>query len=97
MPDEAVRIWYDGEWKEVTIQVSVSGPTTKVPIVPEAERLIQRGVEMLQWRDLAQAEQRFRQALKVDPRAVPAYNNLASIHRYRGELDEARLFLLCHF
>jgi hypothetical protein len=57
--------------------------------LPEAVNgLLQKGV-MLYRRDRAAADLVFREALALDPEALPIYLCLYKIHTYQGNLDEA--------
>ena len=58
--------------------------------LPEAvNALLQQGV-FAHRSDKAAADRLFRQALALDPTALPSYFCLTKIHTYAGRLDEAR-------
>jgi tetratricopeptide (TPR) repeat protein len=54
-----------------------------------AEELVNEGLQLAAQNELAQAADRFEQALKLKPDLYQAYNNLATTQRRLGELNKA--------
>jgi len=88
--DAVVRVWNQGQWREVQIrQVRISGqPQTQY--TPEVSRLLDEALGVFQQDDHERAEQLFRRVLELEPRAREAYNNLGAIYSHRGEHAQAR-------
>jgi len=57
-------------------------------VPPEVNEILQRGVALYR-HDSEGADKAFREALMLDPEALPTYLCLYKIHTYQGNLDEA--------
>jgi tetratricopeptide (TPR) repeat protein len=89
-PDETLRVWSRGEWREVQLrQYEISGER-EAQYAPQVMELLNQGLQAFQGGDHDQAERLFRRALKQEPRAKEAYNNLGTLYARRGEHERAR-------
>lgn len=90
--DELVRLWIKGQWQEVrTSQFTLS---TEAPAYsPQVVKLLEQGINAMHREDYRSAERAFRDALKLEPRAKDAYNNLASLYSIQGDATQADAML----
>jgi tetratricopeptide (TPR) repeat protein len=84
-PNESLRVWHDGAWQEVQLRGYEVTDEPEAVYSPKVADLINRGMEALRQNKEKQAESLLSQAVKLEPRAKEAYNNLAVIY---GRLDE---------
>ncbi len=88
--DEAVRVWHEGEWREVQLrQYEISGES-EIEYSPQAADLLEQGTRASQQGENEQAERLFQRVLELEPRAKEAYNNLGTIYANREEHAQAR-------
>jgi tetratricopeptide (TPR) repeat protein len=89
MLDSPVRMWLQGQWRDVSMMgFEVSGdPVRNHP--PQVAELTERGVEALNARDGVAAESILRQALALEPNAPDILNNLGLALIQQGRQDEA--------
>jgi tetratricopeptide (TPR) repeat protein len=88
--DETLRVWGGGEWREVQVRQYEISDEPESPYTPEVAELLDQALHVFQQDDQERAEQLFRRALALDPRAKEAYNNLGAIYAHRGEHERAR-------
>jgi tetratricopeptide (TPR) repeat protein len=88
--DETLRVWHSGEWREVQLRGYEISDERERPYSEEVADLLNRGVSASQQNNPDQAERLFRRALKLEPRAKEAYNNLGAIYARRGEHERAK-------
>ncbi|MBN1954686.1 MAG: tetratricopeptide repeat protein [Anaerolineae bacterium] len=91
-PDEPVRVWLDGEWREVQVRGSWVGPR-EWPYAPELHTLMERAVQLGQQKRYREAERVYRQMIATEPRLKEAYANLAAVYAWQGKLVEARALM----
>jgi tetratricopeptide (TPR) repeat protein len=88
--EETLRFWSRGEWRHVQVrQYTISGEPQS-EYAPEVADLLNEGLAAFRQEELEKAKLLFERALKLDPSAKQAYNNLATIHARRGEHDRAK-------
>jgi Flp pilus assembly protein TadD len=85
---ESLRVWLDGEWREVRLRASEVPEEEEYP--PDVAELVNRGIEAHHEGDYDLAERLFQSALELEPQIKQAYNNLGAIHAHRGEHDRAK-------
>jgi Flp pilus assembly protein TadD len=88
--EETLRLWKDGEWREVQLRQYELTDEPDTLYDPGAAELLNRGLTAFQRDDRKQAERLFRRALELDPRVKEAYNNLGTIYAHRGEHERAK-------
>lgn len=88
-PDRPVRVWLDGEWRDILLRVSRIGPK-KWPYDPKLFKKMERAQELDQQRRYRQAEQLYRQVIAAEPRMKEAYANLSALYARQGRVEEAR-------
>jgi tetratricopeptide (TPR) repeat protein len=88
--DDTLRVWLDGEWREVQLRVYEQPEEEEEGYPPEVAELVNRGTQAQQKGDEDLAERLFQQALELEPDVKQAYNNLGAIYAHRGEHDRAR-------
>jgi tetratricopeptide (TPR) repeat protein len=89
-PNENLRVWHDGEWQEVQVRGYEVTDEPEVVYSPQVADLINRGMEALHQDKEKRAESLLSQAVKLDPRAKEAYNNLAVIYGRQDEHERAK-------
>lgn len=91
-PEESVRAWLDGEWREIELRVyeATDAEGRLSDYAPEVVDLLNLGAEASVRGDRAQAEELFERILELDPNVKEAYNNLGAIYAQRGEHERAR-------
>jgi Flp pilus assembly protein TadD len=89
-PDETVRVWREGAWRELQIHRQDLIQERAQPYSQEVADLLNDAQAVFQAGDRKKAELLFRRALELEPRAKEAYNNLGALHSYRGEHEQAR-------
>ena len=88
--DEMVRVWMDGEWREIQLRQFEFIDEPDESYAPEVEDLLNQGRQALEQRDREQAERLYQRALDLEPRATDAYNNLGVIYARRGDHERAK-------
>ena len=88
--DAPVRMWAQGEWKDVLLRQYEISDRPTVQYTPQVAELLNQGLHAYQHDDDQQAEQLFRRALELDSRAKEAYNNLGALYAHRGDHARAR-------
>lgn len=91
-PGEPVRVWLDGEWREVQLQGSWVGPR-EWPYAPELHALMERAVQLSQQKRYREAERVYRQLIAAEPRLKEAYANLAVVSACQGKMAQARALM----
>jgi tetratricopeptide (TPR) repeat protein len=91
-PDQPVRVWLDGEWREVQVRGSWVGPR-EWPYAPELHALMERAVQLGQQKRYREAERVYRQMIATEPRLKEAYANLAAVYAWQGKLAQARTLM----
>lgn len=88
----SVRLWHQGEWKDVTLYgfTITDEPTNEMQHSEEALDLMEKGINHLKARRGAEAEAAFRAVLEIEPDAIDAWNNLSAALSYQGKDEEAR-------
>ena len=89
-PDETLRVWQDGEWREIRLQTYEITDAWDLPYSEEVNTLIERATEADQQGREEEAERLFKRVLRWEPRAKEACNNLGTIYARRGEKGRAR-------
>lgn len=89
-PDETLRVWMEGEWRDVQLRgYEISGQRA-TPYSEEAARALNEGTRALKQGNADKAQRLFQRALELEPRAKEAYNNLGAIHARRQEHERAK-------
>ena len=91
-PNEPVRVWLDGEWREVQVRGSRVG-SREWPYAPELHVLLERAVRLGEQQRYREAERVYRQMMAAEPRLKEAYANLAAIYAWQGKLVQARALM----
>ncbi|MGD1994950.1 MAG: tetratricopeptide repeat protein, partial [Anaerolineae bacterium] len=89
-PDETLRVWQEGAWREVEVRGYLIGDDEGPEHSPEAARALQAGLEAFRREDLDQAERLLLEVVDLEPEAKGAYNNLGALYARRGEHDRAK-------
>jgi tetratricopeptide (TPR) repeat protein len=76
--DETLRVWFDGEWREVQLRAYEVREEDE-EYSPEVAELVNQGIEVQQKGDYDLAERLLQKALELDPGVKQAYNNLGAI------------------
>ena len=92
-PDKMVRIWVDGEWREVQIRKYDISDEYVSDYEPEVAELLNEGLAAFQQENLDRAERLFQRAIELEPRAKQAYNNLGALYSQQEEMEQAREML----
>lgn len=88
--DEILRVWQNGEWREVQIRQYDISDEVESQYSQEVADLLNEGVAALQRGNLKRAERLLKRAIALEPRAKEGYNNLAALYARRGDHDRAR-------
>jgi tetratricopeptide (TPR) repeat protein len=89
-PDETVRVWLQGEWREIQLRQYEISDESEPEYSPEVAELLNSGLQAFQQDDHQRAERLFQQALALDAQAKEAYNNLGTIYSRREERKRAK-------
>jgi tetratricopeptide (TPR) repeat protein len=89
IPSGPVRMWMQGEWREVLMLGFQVHWDADEPVADDIQELGRQGFEAMEDRDAARAEQFFRQALALHPEDRSMQFNLASVCRLQGREAEA--------
>lgn len=89
VPPGPVRMWLQGEWREVLRMDFEITPAPQGHHSPEVERLLREAIAALREDQGERAEPLLRQALAIEPDAPEIWNNLAVVYSLRGQEDEA--------
>jgi tetratricopeptide (TPR) repeat protein len=92
-PDTTLRLWVDGEWREVQMRKYDISDEYVSEYEPETAEVLNTGLEAFKQEKLQKAERLFRRALELDPRAKQAYNNLGAIYSHQGNQQQAKEML----
>ena len=88
--DATLRVWAGGEWRTVQLRQQVISDEPQTHYAPQVASLLDQGLLAFKQGDYQQAEQLFRRALELEPRAKEAYNNLGAIYARRGDHTRAK-------
>lgn len=89
-PDETLRVWNQGQWQEVQLrQYEITDEPEKY-YEPEVAKLINQGIDALQQNKNKEAERLLGRAVKLDPEAKEAYNNLGVLYGRRNDHERAK-------
>jgi tetratricopeptide (TPR) repeat protein len=92
-PDTMVRIWADGEWREVQMRQYEISDEYVSEYEPEVAELLNTALEAFKQEKLQRAERLFRRAIELEPRAKQAYHNLGALYSHQGKQEQAREML----
>jgi tetratricopeptide (TPR) repeat protein len=87
---ETLRVWSQGEWREVQLRGYEIHDERRTEYALQVADLLDQGEQALRQDDQERAERLFRRALKLEPRAVEAYNNLGTIYARRQDHTRAK-------
>ncbi|HEX5503743.1 MAG TPA: tetratricopeptide repeat protein [Thermomicrobiales bacterium] len=93
LPDKTLRLWLQGEWREVTLLGFEIYDEPTAAHGPEVEAWLIEATTALRARETARAEDLLQRALAVEPDAPDLLNNLAVAHEQRGRPAEAEALL----
>lgn len=88
LPPGPVRMWREGEWREVHL---ISYELHDQPVVkhpPQVEEWLREATLALRQRDADRAESLLQAALAVEPEAPDVLNNLATAYELQGRAQE---------
>ncbi len=90
LPPGTVRLWLEGDWREILLfGFELSGePTHRHP--PEVEELAREGMEATKRGDGVTGERLLKQALEREPNAPDLLNNLATAYQAQDRHAEAQ-------
>jgi tetratricopeptide (TPR) repeat protein len=88
--DEVIRIWMNGEWREVQWRKYEIVPERECPYADEVVTLLEQALDAFREDKYAEAEPLFRRAIELEPQAKEAYNNLATLYARQDKHDQAR-------
>ena len=91
--DEPVRLWMDGEWRELLLRKFEITDEPYLPYSEEVLELLVQAGEVYQGEDWDEAERIYRHILELEPNCCPAYQNLAVIASMRGDVDTMRAYV----
>jgi tetratricopeptide (TPR) repeat protein len=92
-PDEAVRIWANGEWHDVLWRKYEIVPGKEYAYADEVIDLLEQAMDAFHQDQETEAERLFRRAIELEPQAKEAYNNLAALYASQDRHAEAREML----
>jgi len=91
--DEPVRLWMDGEWRELLLKkFEITDEPPDLPYSEEVLELLAQAGEAYQGEDWDEAERIYRRVLELEPNCCPAYHNLGVIAGLRGDVDTMRAY-----
>ncbi len=89
--DEPVRVWLEGEWREVVLGLyRLEEQEEGLPYAERAIRLLEEALEALDEGNDDEAERLLLEVVALEPRAKEAYNNLGAIYARREEHERAK-------
>ncbi|MFQ5341647.1 MAG: tetratricopeptide repeat protein [Anaerolineae bacterium] len=88
--DETLRVWSDGEWREIQLRQYEISEEEERPYSPEVAGLLNEGLAAFKRNDLKRAERLLQRAIALEPRAKEGYNNLAALYDQRGDQERAK-------
>jgi tetratricopeptide (TPR) repeat protein len=93
---ETVRAWFDGEWREVALNLSLApgGLWQTSLYAPNVMDALHRGLEAQERGDMEEAEALLEEVLELDSEVKEAYNSLGAIYARRDELARAKEMFL---
>jgi tetratricopeptide (TPR) repeat protein len=89
LPRGLVRMWLQGEWREVRLMGIEIHEEPLARHRPRVERLSGEAVEALHAGDAERAERLLKQAMEVEPDAPDLLNNQAMVYTMQGRAEEA--------
>lgn len=89
-PDELVRLWRDGKWKELKLLTIDVTDEPDVVYPPKVKKLLEQGLDAFYSGKYVEAERLFKQILVHEPRAQDAYNNLGIVYAMQGDEERAK-------
>jgi tetratricopeptide (TPR) repeat protein len=89
IPSGDVRMWLQGEWREVMLFGFELDDEPISELAPGIEPLLEQALEALRQGTGAEAEPLLRQALEIDPDEPSVLNNLAIAYEQQGRKEEA--------
>lgn len=92
--DETLRVWSEGEWREVQLRQYEVSEEEESDYSPEVADLLNEGVAAFKRNDLKRAERLLQRAIALEPRAKEGYNNLAALYDQRGDQERAKEMFL---
>jgi tetratricopeptide (TPR) repeat protein len=92
-PDEVMRIWADGEWRDVQWRKYEILPEKDYTYADEVITLLEQALDAFHEDKQAEAERLFKRAIELEPQAKEAYNNLATLYSRQDKHAEAREML----
>ena len=97
LPSGPVRMWVEGEWREVmALGFDIHGDEVHQHS-PQVEEWMAAAVLALRRGDGKRAEALVRQALEIEPDAPDAVNNLAAAYEIQGRMAEAEALTAQNF
>jgi len=89
LPPGPVRIWIQGEWREILLMGFELHDEPRQEHEPQVEQWLTQANLALQRRDADEVERLLEQALEVEPDATDLLNNLAVAYELQGRIPEA--------
>ena len=89
VPEGPVRMWIEGEWREVELFCQEITDEPVIRHTPHVEELGRRAIDALHKKDPQTAERLLREALQAEPDAPDLVQNLAACYEMQGRSDAA--------
>jgi len=82
-----MQIWDDDKWTEVELRRIMVSDEDDRPYSMPVKKILDQGLRLYKQGKQAEAEEKFLQALKMEPRAKEALNNLGTIYFQAGQTE----------
>lgn len=93
LPSGPVRLWMQGEWREILLMAFELHEEPDPERDPRVEQWLAEATLALQRRDADEAERLLEQALEIEPDVPALLNNLAAAYEMQGRLPEAEVIV----
>ena len=92
-PDEPLRVWLEGEWKDVLMRQLLISDEPMRAYDPAVVDLMFEATEASLEGDNQRAEELYHRVLELEPRSREAHLNLGTIYVQRGEVERGKEML----
>ena len=93
LPSGPVRLWMQGEWREILLMAFELHDEPDPECEPQVEQWLAEATLALQRRDADEAERLLKQALEIQPDVPALLNNLAAAYEMQGRFPEAEVIV----
>jgi len=93
LPSGPVRLWMQGEWREILLMTFELHEEPDPERDPQVEQWLTEATLALHRRDADEAERLLKQALEIEPDVPALLNNLAAAYEMQGRRQEAEVII----